>query len=100
MNEEYQAIYMVNGLIYVAEKAGIQQQGGGVAIVRPMAFMPRGDGKMALMEAFPFSDINSSFYLEKGTYITVTPLADEGIKKQYLEAVKAVRGRQSGLVLP
>ena len=99
MSEDLRAIYMVNGLIYVAEMSQIQSNEGGINITRPLAFMPQQGGKMAMMEAFPFSDINDSFHIETTSIVTIANVSDKNIKKQYTDSIKEIRGRQSGLIL-
>ncbi len=101
MENNLKVIYMLNGMIIMAEVTQLDQ--GGVSIKRTLAFIP-GDqqGHMNMMEAFPFTDLDEDITLETGAYIAMTHVDDHNGKiiAEYKKAIKSVRERKSGLILP
>lgn len=92
-------IYMVNGLMIIANI--IDETSDELEIKSALALVPgQGEGHMQLIEPFPFTDLDEVITIEKGTFITITDISDKRVVAHYREALKQIRGKKSGLILP
>ncbi len=101
MSEEKQlkVIYMVNGLIIIAESVGADEQAR-ILIKKALGLVPgqqRGD--MQFMEAFPFTDLDTPIAIENGSYIAVTDIEDQRLVNAYRDARTKLSAQKSGIVL-
>jgi len=99
METNLKVLYMFNGLIVIAEvvETGVE----GVKVRQALALTPgQQQGVMSLMEAFPFTDMNEVITLERGSFITMTNLADPKIGESYKDALTQIRSKKAGIVLP
>ena len=99
MGKELRVIYLMNGLILIAER--INEEHGGLQIRQALALTPgQQQGQMSLMEAFPFTAMDEAVTLERGSFITSTNLADPKIAESYENALTQIRSKKAGIVLP
>jgi hypothetical protein len=98
MEKDLKVIYMLNGLIVIAEKIDNNQQ---VQVRQALALAPgQQKGVMAFMEAFPFTAMDEVITLERGSYIAMSELDDPNIKENYMNSLTTIRAKKSGLILP
>lgn len=98
LEKNLRVIYMLNGLITVAElvEGGSQPQ-----IKSALALAPgQQPGQMQFMDAFPFTDPNESVTLQKGTFVTITNVGDRKLVSAYEDALTKMKAQKSGIVLP
>lgn len=99
MGKELRVIYLMNGLILIAERVNADQSG--LQIRQALALTPgQQQGHMSLMEAFPFSSMDEVVTLESGSFITSTNLADPKIAESYENALTQIRSKKAGIILP
>lgn len=99
MGKDLKVFYMFNGLIVIAER--INNDMNALQVRQALALTPgQQPGVMSLMEAFPFTSMDEVITLERGSFITMTELADPKIGESYEDALTQIRAKKSGLVLP
>jgi hypothetical protein len=97
--KELKVFYMFNGLIVIAERINNDQNA--LQVRQALALAPgQQKGVMSLMEAFPFTAMDEVITLERGSFITMTELADPKIAESYNDALTQIRGKKAGIILP
>jgi hypothetical protein len=99
MEKDLKVFYMFNGLIVIAER--INNDLNALQVRQALALAPgQQQGVMSLMEAFPFTSMDEVITLERGSFITMTELADPKIADSYRDALTQIRAKKAGVILP